>query len=510
MGISPTSVLAFLDAVESAALELHSLMVVRHGRVAAEGWWAPYSADRPHLLYSLSKSFTSAAVGFAVHEGVLGLGDTVVSLLPDHVPDDVDPIAASLTVANLLSMSTGHREDTLDRAWSLEPHDIVRGFLRLPPEEPVGSRHAYNNGCSYVLAAVVQDRSGEHLLDYLRPRLLDPLGVGPAHWDNDENGRALGFTGLHLTTEAVASFGQLLLQRGEWEGRQLLPTGWVDLATRRHVATGLDPDAGVDWSQGYGQQFWMSRHGFRGDGAYGQFCLVLPEEDLVVVTTAVVPDMQALIDAVWDHLLPGLDSAPGTAEAAATGDDEIAVEARLRALALPALSRSVADAPESASYVVAAGPDQQPVLDAGTAVTVTQAAGGWDVTMGTAVGRLELGCGEGAWVESRLRGQKASLVRAARTTRQGGAARRGPGGVDRRPHLRGRHRPHRATTPPPAALPGRRGDAGLERRAAVRHASRGAPAVTGGPPRRRGPPTCPPLGRGVSRSGQEGDEVDAR
>lgn len=399
VGIPASSVLSLLEGLATAGLELHSLMVVRRGHVAVEGWWAPYSAERPHLLYSLSKSFTSTAVGFALAEGRFTLNDTIVSLLPGHVPDDVDPAVATLTVHHLLSMSTGHHEDTLEQALCLEPADLVKGFLRVVPQEAVGSWHVYNNSCTYVLAALVQELTGEHLLDYLRSRLLDPLGVGPAHWDNDMHGNALGFTGLHLGTEAIAAFGQLLLQRGEWHGEQLLPAGWVELATRKHIDTDLDPATNVDWAQGYGYQYWMSRQGFRGDGAYGQFCLVVPEQDLVVVTTACVEDMQAILTAVWTHLLPALDT---TDPDRTSSDGELA--RRLAGLALPVIDGALDGAPggpvNDQSFVVYEGGELAP-LAAGTRIEIRPAGGdGWTITLVSGESRLVFGCGHRSWVES--------------------------------------------------------------------------------------------------------------
>ena len=164
----------------------------------------------------------------------------------------------------------------------------------------------------------------------------------PARWDTDARGQALGFSGLHLQTESIASFGQLLLQDGLWNGQRILPDGWVALATRKHIDNDNDPNGPLDWRQGYGYQYWMARHGFRGDGAHGQFCVVVPEADLVVATTARVDDMQAILDVLWERLLPALD-------AALAGDEEAAsarLTERLATLALPVLE-PIPDGPET-------------------------------------------------------------------------------------------------------------------------------------------------------------------
>ena len=411
VGIPAGAVEGLLDELASRSLELHSLMVVRHGRVAAEGWWAPYTPDRVHLLYSLSKSFTSSAVGFSVAEGLFGLHDRVIDLLPDRVPADVDPRVAALTVHHLLSMSTGHREDTLDRAWTLEPRDVARGFLRVPPEEPVGSRHAYNNATTHVLAAIVEKHTGMPLLDYLRPRLLDPLGIGPARWDVDANGVAMGFTGLHLQTEAIAAFGLLLLQDGRWGDEQVLPEGWVALATRSHIANDLDPLQPVDWRQGYGYQYWMARHGFRGDGAFGQFCIVVPDHDLVVATTACVEDMQQVLDVVWGRFLPALDGPDDGGYAA-----ESQLRERLSHLSIPVVEpRDDGPGHEVSFTVDGDGVDDASPFAPGSTLTVAPDAGTYLLTLDLAPRpvRLSLPCGRDRWAGGTLSGPGAE--RAARS-----------------------------------------------------------------------------------------------
>lgn len=306
LGIDASGIDALVRALEAAPdVEPHSLMVLRHGQVAADGWWTPYSADRPHLLYSLSKSFTAAAVGIASREGIVDLDSTVVSHFPELDSEVTDARSRSMTLRNILAMSSGHREETLDRARAIDPTNIVRGFLLLPPDEDPGTVFAYNQPCTYTLAEIVRRASGTSLVEYLRPRLFDPLGIEQVSWKQDEHGNELGFSGCYATTESIAKLGQLYLQRGVWDGERILDEDWVEAATRTQVAN--PGEENPDWSQGYGYQFWMARHGFRGDGAYGQFCVVLPEHDVVVAMTGQSADMQAVLDAVWEHLLPAID-----------------------------------------------------------------------------------------------------------------------------------------------------------------------------------------------------------
>jgi CubicO group peptidase (beta-lactamase class C family) len=313
--VSAAGIDAFLDAIDAApTVTLHSVMILRRGRVIAEGWWAPYRPDDVHLLYSVSKSFTSTALGFALAEGRLSLQDTVVQPFPHPYPGPSARRARAITVEHLARMATGHRADILDAMAQLDPAEPVRGFLSIEPESEPGSIFAYNSGASYVLGAIVQELTGQSLTGYLQPRLFDPLGIPPAYWDTLGGRRQIGYSGLHLTTEQLARFGQFYLGQGSWAGSELLSRSWVAEATRVHTATPAEPEP--DWRRGYGYQFWRSRHGYRGDGAYGQFCLVLPEQDAVVVTTGDTEMMQTVLDAVWAHLVPAFDSP------SAAGDDD--------------------------------------------------------------------------------------------------------------------------------------------------------------------------------------------
>jgi CubicO group peptidase (beta-lactamase class C family) len=399
-GVDARGVQAFLDALEShPAIEPHSLMLLRHGHVVAEGWWAPYARDRRHLLYSLSKSFTSTALGFAVEEGLVSLDDTVLSHFPELDGEITDERSRRMLVRHVAAMASGHRDETLDRAVALDPRHPVRGFLLLPPDEEPGTVFAYNQPCTYTVASIVARRSGQDLTAYLRPRLLDPLGIGEVAWRRDHAGLELGFSGLHATTDAIARLGQLYLDRGRWQGEQLVPEAWVEQATRGHVAT-EGQDRPVDWSQGYGFQFWMSRHGYRGDGAYGQLCVVLPEQDAVLAMTAATEAMQEVLDAAWEHLLPamtdGATAGPGAGPSGPAGQDvDAALAARLAALALPGVPGDTAPPSAEEWLDLRAEEGSGPVL---VALTTTQVAvadgapGGWVVELEADDGAVRLRC----------------------------------------------------------------------------------------------------------------------
>ena len=323
LGVSSVAVGRFIDACEASPHEVHSLVVARRGQIAARGWWAPYRADTAQWLYSLSKSFTSSAVGFAVAAGKLKLSDKVVDFFPDQLPPTISENLAALRVEHLLTMSVGQASDATPQV--TREQDWARAFLAIPIAFAPGSVFLYNSAASYMLSAIVQKVSGEKLVDYLRPRLFDPLGLPPMRWSQCPRGINTGGWGLGATTESLFKFGQFCLQQGQWNGRQLLPAAWMEQATsfkiQQPAAPGQNLDAlkqSSDWHQGYGYQFWRCRHdAFRGDGAFGQFCIVLPKLDAVIAITSRTLDMQGLLNLVWEHLLPGLHDATLPADAAA-------------------------------------------------------------------------------------------------------------------------------------------------------------------------------------------------
>jgi CubicO group peptidase (beta-lactamase class C family) len=312
----PSAALARLVAAFDAIEHVHTATVVRHGHVVLEATWAPYERDAPHAMYSVSKSFTSIAVGLAIDEGLFAVDDPVVDLLPDLAPEVPSPHLSALSVRHLLTMSTGH---TTEPEWGGSAH-WAREMLAADPEFAPGTHWLYNTGATYLLSEIVQRRSGERLLDYLTPRLFAPLGFERPWWLQSPTGVDAGGFGLMIRAEELAVFGQLLLQRGEWRGAQLVPAEWIDLATSAQISNG-DSAVGHWDQQGYGFQFWRCPDGaYRGDGAFGQYVIVLPGHDAVVAITGGLADMHLPPAAIWRELLPAFDAvdtgAAGSAAAA--------------------------------------------------------------------------------------------------------------------------------------------------------------------------------------------------
>lgn len=306
-GVSSEGINQFLEAASKSKHEFHSFMILRHGKVVAEGWWNPYRADLKHTMYSCSKSFTATAIGFAVAEKKLTVNDKVISFFPDDLPQTISPNLAELKIKDLLSMSAGQVPDPTGPV--VMSDNWVKTFLSTPIVDQPGSKFLYNSVATYMLSAIIQKVTGQKMIDYLRPRLFEPLGIEGMDWEVDPNGINSGGWGLRIKTEDMAKFGQLFLQKGQWKGKQILPASWVEEATSMKIMQNPDaPQAkkdSSDWLQGYCYQMWRCRNNaYRGDGANGQFIIVMPDQDAVVLLTAEAPDMQSEINLVWKYILP--------------------------------------------------------------------------------------------------------------------------------------------------------------------------------------------------------------
>ena len=344
-GIPSSAVLDFVRAVEQHTHPLDAVqgfMLLRHGNVAAEGWWTPYGPRSPHSLYSLSKSFTSSGIGLAVAEGRLTVDDPVLKFFPDDAPSNPSENLKAMRVRHLLSMNTGHKEDTTRYVFQSEDDNWARVFLSLPIEYQPGTWFVYNTAATYMLSAIITRLTGESLLDYLRPRLFDPLGIENPVWETDPRGINIGGTGLHVTTEDLAHFGQMYLQKGMWQGKRIVPEKWIVEATRA-TSDNSNTQTNPDWTVGYGYQFWRCRHNaYRGDGAFGQYCIILPEQDAVLTMISGVQNMQAVLDKVWEHLLPAMQ--PGALPADSQAYDDLCD--KLEVLSLP-LANGQASSPNA-------------------------------------------------------------------------------------------------------------------------------------------------------------------
>jgi CubicO group peptidase (beta-lactamase class C family) len=337
-GVSSEAIAQLVENLSEKFSGMHGLMILRHGHVIAEGWWAPYDASHNHVLYSLSKSFTSTAVGIAAHEGKLSVDDRIIDAFPDDLPSKVSKNLSEMRMRDLLTMTTGHQ----DIPSSLPDVISAKSFLAEPVPHLPGTYFRYNTAATFMQSAWVQKVTGETVLNYLKPRLFDPLGIGQPVWDENFQGISLGGYGLRLKTEDIAKFGQLYLQQGQWNGKQLIPQDWIAQATSKQTSNGSNPDS--DWNQGYGFQFWQCRHqAYRGDGAFGQYCIVLPKEDLVIAINSGTGDMQAVLNVIWTTLLPELRPSPLQKNRKA----EQALGETISKLAVPVAKGTATDATQS-------------------------------------------------------------------------------------------------------------------------------------------------------------------
>lgn len=326
-GIQSASILSFLEAIKHNQLDLHSFMLLRRGNVVAEGWWGPFAAHYPHMVYSITKSFVSTAVGLAADQGLLSIDNHVLDYLPDQVKEETRKKLESLQIRHLLTMSSGHTEKLIHRKTDCEilpvdgtirrlgPNDDgdwLKGFLEAPLQGEPGSGFFYDDGVSYMLSFIIQKATGQTTLDFLNDHLFTPLGIHKPHWDTCPKGVNIGGWGLRLRTEDIARFGQLFLQEGIWNGRRILSRSWIEASTARQIDSAsvnrhIPHFDHTDWEYGYGYQFWRFRNqGFFAFGAAGQFCIVLPGQEVVLAVTGGFYAADKLLNLAQRHLFSGI------------------------------------------------------------------------------------------------------------------------------------------------------------------------------------------------------------
>ena len=318
---TPESIQQAVDAVLAGdkaddSVLFESLMILKHGKVLYEGWYGDAAPDKPHAMHSVSKSFTATAVGMAVDEGLLKVTDKLVDFFPDNLPEEVSDNLKAVTVHDLLTMNCGHETEARFRD---SDQEWVNSFLAHPFVHEPGTWYCYNSLGTYMLSAIVQKLTGEKVLDYLTPRLFEPLHIEIPQWDESPQGINAGGWGLQLKTEDMAKFGQLFLQKGVWNGKRLVSEAWVNEASKYQVPSvpaGTRPDQAAErgltpenctFMLGYGYQMWRCPdNAYRADGARGQYIIIVPDSDAVIACTANSANLQAEQNLIYEHLFPAL------------------------------------------------------------------------------------------------------------------------------------------------------------------------------------------------------------
>ena len=310
--VSRAAVNDFFSAFQPGADEIHAIEIHRGGQPVLRIAPAPYSCSDKREIYSLSKSFCSTAVGFLVDEGKLDLDARIVDLFPECVPENPQEHLLHMKVRHVMSMNSGHAGCAMPAM--IRTEDEIRSFMEQPiPFEP-GTHFAYNTGATLMLSHIVEKISGMKLLDFLTWKLFMPLGISDIRWNSTPDGANEGGVGIHVSVDDISKLGLLYLNRGVWNGTRLLSEKWVAEATSPISDNSMN--GSPDWCSGYGFQFWVNaREGFRGDGAYGQLCVVLPERDMVIAVQTELGDMQREIDRIMD-LVPRLFEEDDTPDSA--------------------------------------------------------------------------------------------------------------------------------------------------------------------------------------------------
>lgn len=334
VGIPSQAIMKMLDELYRCGIEMHSFMLLRHGKVCAEGAWHPYKQNTQHIMFSFSKSLTSTAIGFAQQEGILSLDEKLVDIFPDKIPEHPSDNLKKATVRHLLMMGCGHETEI---EWGADGNpDWISEFLHHPFVYEPGTHFMYNTAGTNLLSAILTRKTGQTLTEFLRPRLIQPLGLSDIHCQPMADGTEMGGAGYSMTIEDMARFVQFVANNGEWQGKRLLNSEWFEQATAKQIENrgagwGGDPD----WQQGYCYQFWRCEPDgvFRGDGAFGQFGIVMTKQDAVLVIQSASLCLQPVLTAVWEKLLPEMAAEPLPAN---TGD-YAALQARLSSLELNTL-----------------------------------------------------------------------------------------------------------------------------------------------------------------------------
>lgn len=314
-GVEAKAVITFLDSLQHVSdTYIHHVMVLRHGKVITEMHPSPFNAEESHTLFSESKTFTAMAVGLCVDDGLLRVTDRVINFFPGKLPETVSDNLSNLTIKDLLTMKAGVKP-------VVEPmsqfDDWEKLWLSLTVDYEPGTRWQYDSMATYMLSAIVQRVTGKTVLQLMQERLFTHMDITDAQWELSPTGICTGGWGLRLQAESQAKMGLLLLQKGKWNGRQLISEEWIDEASSSHAVPYKTNTTANVKSPGYGYQIWMNEYAgsYRADGAFGQFIVVIPDKDMVVVINGESRQTGGELKCIWRQLIPGVKDAPLVANA---------------------------------------------------------------------------------------------------------------------------------------------------------------------------------------------------
>ena len=388
-GVSSAGVSAWLDVCEREIDTVHGFVLLRHGKLVAEGSWAPFDTlNKPHRLSSHSKCFVTTAVGMLVDKGKLDLDECVIDILPDKAPASPSDNLKALRVRDLLTMTAG-----LKAGSGFHAGDWPRLTLAKPSDKKPGQFYRYDSDATYLLGVIVARKSGVELESFMRKNVFEPLGITSFWTSYDPDGIPCAGYGFNMSTRDIVRIGQLYLDHGMWNGRRIVSREWTELAMAKHTWSGKTPTEcppNNDWVLGFGFNFWRCQHGcYRADGAGGQYTILFPEHGAVLSINASVVDMQKLLSTVWDHFLPALSkTALPEAPAAAA-----ALKERCAKLAIKPIS-GVRDGDDRYLGRTYAFKD---CVASVRAVRIDRADGGWKLNVTTDAGKFDLPVGCGEW-----------------------------------------------------------------------------------------------------------------
>ena len=377
VGLPSYTISGLLNNLEKENIELHSIMILRHGKVCAEGWWQPYSKNQLHNVHSFTKSFVSSAFGMLVEEGKASTEDYVLSYFPEEAPENPSENLKNIKVRHLLSMSCGHHEEP-----RIRDKDFVKAFLSHPVDHEPGIYFRYNSSATHLVSRIIHKITGKDFLEFLEDRLFKPMGFGEMSCSLNVDGFPSGGGGLALKTEDMAKLAQIYLNNGKWNGEELIPEKWIETATKPQVdnSNGEHRDGNEDWEAGYGYQMWMNknRHSYRFDGAFGQEAFVCPDEDLAVIFTAASYRLGDIFELIRRYILNNLSDAALPENAGAAEE----LKNKLDSLTLPELkvtSKSLMQDAASGkklklqknnlTFIASGSFMNEPILEGATAIT---------------------------------------------------------------------------------------------------------------------------------------------